>query len=259
MFKKEKSARHRLDCSLPYIDVLLKSRALTQHIHGRASSGLRSWWPIDVPSLYTIHGLVFFSSYFFHLRCPGIHFSIIQLRRNNRRRYGAFSHAWTRHTDRPRITLFGTLWAETPFLLFLITDGKWGFPSIASSHWSYRSPNFWTRQSCFLSSNWFLQCEHGFIDKSVVITESAVQRMLNKNATRLTQSLSYVLRNRAKERKALRAGWLSDGYISLTSLNVRIAASRPHEFLSQRSGQAIDKVAGGPAPYYSDEGFFLKV
>ena len=37
------------------------------------------------------------------------------------------------------------------------------FAWIKSSLWSHRSPNFWTNQSCFLSSNWFQECKHLFI------------------------------------------------------------------------------------------------
>ena len=85
--------------------------------------------------------------------------------------WSVFTRTDTRgQADRPHITLLGTLQAETPFILFLIKDGKRGVPSIASWHWSHRSPNFWTRRSCFLSSNRFFQCEHPFIDKSMVIT-----------------------------------------------------------------------------------------
>ena len=36
---------------------------------------------------------------------------------------------------------------------------------MASILLSKRSPNFWTSQSCFLLSNWFLECELPFIDK----------------------------------------------------------------------------------------------
>ena len=36
-----------------------------------------------------------------------------------------------------------------------------------------RSPNIWTSQSCFASSNWFSKCEHLFFNK-LVITEPAV-------------------------------------------------------------------------------------
>ena len=36
---------------------------------------------------------------------------------------------------------------------------------MASILLSKRSPNFWTSQSCFLLSNWFLGCELPFIDK----------------------------------------------------------------------------------------------
>ena len=40
-----------------------------------------------------------------------------------------------------------------------------------------RSPNFWTSQSCFLSSNcfFFFDCEHPFIDKLMVTTEPMYQ------------------------------------------------------------------------------------
>ena len=36
-----------------------------------------------------------------------------------------------------------------------------------------RSPNLWTSQSCFLSSNWFFQFEHSFNDIVMVIIEPA--------------------------------------------------------------------------------------
>ena len=36
----------------------------------------------------------------------------------------------------------------------------------ASTLWSRRSPKFWTSQSCFFSSNRFVQCEHPFNEKS---------------------------------------------------------------------------------------------
>ena len=128
--------------------------------------------------------------------------------------WSVFTRIDTRgQADRPRITLLGTLQAETPFPLFLIKDGKRGVPSIASSHWSHLSPNFWTRQSCFLSSTWFFQCEHPFIDKSMVITESAVQHMLNVDVTRFMQSLSQEHRNRTSERKTLIPGWLSGTFL----------------------------------------------
>ena len=43
---------------------------------------------------------------------------------------------------------------------------KVGSARIASTLWSRRSPNFWTSQSCFLSSNRFFQCERQFSDKT---------------------------------------------------------------------------------------------
>ena len=85
------------------------------------------------------------------------------------------------------------------------------------------SQNFSTTQSCFLSSNWFFECEHSFIDKPMVTTEAAVprarllglglklypsnlKRMLNKDFTRFIQSLSRVRKNRPSERKPLLEG-----------------------------------------------------
>ena len=58
-------------------------------------------------------------------------------------------------------------------------------------------PKFWTSQSRSLSSNWFFECEHPFIDKPMVITVSAVPStqlypsnmlcMFNKDLTRFMQ------------------------------------------------------------------------
>ena len=59
-----------------------------------------------------------------------------------------------------------TLRAEPPFVFFFTEERKGGSAWIASTLWSRRSPNFWTSQSCFLSSNWFFQCEHPFSDKT---------------------------------------------------------------------------------------------
>ena len=39
--------------------------------------------------------------------------------------------------------------------------------------------NFWTSQSCFLSSNWFSKCEHWYTDKPLVITKARCTRVLN--------------------------------------------------------------------------------
>ena len=44
--------------------------------------------------------------------------------------------------------------------------GKGGSAWIASTLWSRRSSKFWTSQSCFLSSNWFFQCEHPLSEKT---------------------------------------------------------------------------------------------
>ena len=92
--------------------------------------------------------------------------------------WSVFTRTNTRgQADRPHITLLGTPQVETPFILFRIKDGKRGVPSIASCHWSHRSPNFWIRRSCFLSSNRFFQCKHPFIDKSMVITVTWLQQL----------------------------------------------------------------------------------
>ena len=37
---------------------------------------------------------------------------------------------------------------------------------------------FWTSQSFFLSSNWFFECRHQFIDKPIIIIEPAVPSTL---------------------------------------------------------------------------------
>ena len=39
-------------------------------------------------------------------------------------------------------------------------------------------PNFWARQACTLSSIWFSECEHSFIDKLNVTTEPTVLLLL---------------------------------------------------------------------------------
>ena len=41
---------------------------------------------------------------------------------------------------------------------------------------NHRSPNVWTSQSCFFSSNWLFVCEHLFIDKRMVITAHWIKR-----------------------------------------------------------------------------------
>ena len=79
-----------------------------------------------------------------------------------------------------------------------------------------RSPNFWTSKSCSLSSNWFFESEPPFIDKTDGLNwarytkrtairqqhASNMPRMLNKDLTRVMQSLSRIRQNRASERKA---------------------------------------------------------
>ena len=76
-------------------------------------------------------------------------------------------------------TEINTLWAELPFVVSLIKVGGEKEASsawIASSLESRRNPNFWTSQSRFLSSNWFLECEHLFIDKPMVTDPTVLVR-----------------------------------------------------------------------------------
>ena len=91
-----------------------------------------------------------------------------------------------------------------------------------------RSPNFWTSQSCFLSSNWFFFFSSASIRllinwwSQLADVPSArllgmgfelysrnMPRMLNKDRTRIMQSLSRVQQNQASERRALLAGCMS--------------------------------------------------
>ena len=90
-------------------------------------------------------------------------------------RFHTHGHAWTDRS--PAYHTFGHSASRNS--LYLIPDQRWkrGVPSIASCHWSHRSPNFWTRRSCFLSSNRFFQCEHPFIDKSMVITVTWLKQL----------------------------------------------------------------------------------
>ena len=68
-------------------------------------------------------------------------------------------------------SIWNTDWGKTPFeqnliLSFSLLRRKGSSVWIASTLWSRRSPNFWTSQSCFLSSNQFFLCEHPFSDKT---------------------------------------------------------------------------------------------
>ena len=56
---------------------------------------------------------------------------------------------------------------RAPFCWRRLGGSAW----IASSLWNCRRPNFRTSQSCFLSSNWFSECEHPFIDKARFVSE----------------------------------------------------------------------------------------
>ena len=66
------------------------------------------------------------------------------------------------------------LWAESPLSSCWSRRSKGGSAWIGSSLWSRWRSNLWTGQSCFLSSNWFSECEHPFIDKRTDLTEPAV-------------------------------------------------------------------------------------
>lgn len=48
----------------------------------------------------------------------------------------------------------------------LLRRRKGGSAWITSALWSRRRPNFWTSQSCSVSSNWFFQCKQPFSGKS---------------------------------------------------------------------------------------------
>ena len=89
---------------------------------------------------------------------------------------------------------------------------------IASSLWSHSNPDFWTSQSCFLSSNWFFNASIHLLIKLLVITEPAVPSAWllgldwklypsNMQLSIHVVFLEYTNINRASERKALLAGW----------------------------------------------------
>ena len=89
---------------------------------------------------------------------------------------------------------------------------------IASSLWSHSNPDFWTSQSCFLSSNWFFNASIHLLIKLLVITEPAVLsawllgldwKLYPSNMQHSIHAvfLEYTNIDRASERKALLAGW----------------------------------------------------
>ena len=140
---------------------------------------------------------------------------------------------------------------------------------LLSSSWSRRSrrsPNFWTSQSRFPSSNCFFECEPPFIDKPTVITEPAIpsarllglgstlypsniQRMLSQYLARLMQSLSRVWQTQASERKALTAGhedtlrgiklWWSSWLTLYHHLHHRVPNKILPEILRQRTTNGV--------------------
>ena len=60
-----------------------------------------------------------------------------------------------------------TLQIEPPFVFFLVEEEK--------RRLCINRVKPLTSQSCFLSSNWFFECEHPFIDRTKVITSSLYQ------------------------------------------------------------------------------------
>ena len=111
---------------------------------------------------------------------------------------------------------------------------KGGSAWITLNLWCRRSLNFWTSQSCSLSSNWFFECENPLIDKPMVIKEPAVAsawllglgsklypsnmlRMLSKDLTRFMPS--WVRQYRARQQGGI-LGSLSEGVLDAV-LNVR--------------------------------------
>ena len=107
------------------------------------------------------------------------------------------------------ISFLNEPFARDVILLMLPESIRWKKKTtwIALSFWSGRSPKFSITQSCFLSSNWFFECEHSFIEKPMIMWEATVtsarllglglklypgnmQRMFNKDFTRFTQSFS---------------------------------------------------------------------
>ena len=100
----------------------------------------------------------------------------------------------------------------------------------AAVHFTWLSLAVWIPSTCYIyAAAWNLsdspvtKCEHPFIDKMIVITESDVpntwllglssklqtrnkKHMLDKDLTQLMQSLSQVFQNQARERKVLLAG-----------------------------------------------------
>ena len=104
-----------------------------------------------------------------------------------------------------------TLWAELPFVVSLIKVGGekevlWAW--IASSLKSRRSPNFWTSQSRFLSSNRFLECEHLFIDKPMVADPTVLSARVLSPGSKLYPSSMHCMSNKdLRERSQKLVGW----------------------------------------------------
>ena len=104
-----------------------------------------------------------------------------------------------------------TLWTELPFVVSLIK--VWGEKEalsawIVSSLESRRSPNFWTSQSRFLSSNWFLECEHLFIDKPMVTDPTVLSARVLVPDLKLYPSSMHCMSNKdLRERSQKLVGW----------------------------------------------------
>ena len=69
--------------------------------------------------------------------------------------------------------LAGTLRAVPPFV-FLSEGDEEARPESRPASEIAEKPNFWTSQSCVLSSNWFSECEHPLIDKPMFVTKPDV-------------------------------------------------------------------------------------
>ena len=67
---------------------------------------------------------------------------------------------------------------------------------MASSLESRRSPNFWTSQSRFLSSNRFLECEHLFIDKPMVTDPTVLSARVLGPGSKLYPSSMHCMSNK---------------------------------------------------------------
>ena len=79
---------------------------------------------------------------------------------------------------------------------------------MASNLESRRSPNFWTSQSRFLSSDRFLECEHLFIDKPMVTDPTVLSARVLGPGSKLYPSSMHCMSNKdLRERSQKLVGW----------------------------------------------------